>query len=106
MATQITRRAISEPLDEIPPKPLMKRWWFVPAVAAAVLMGMLVLAVVALVMQLRMSHYTAQKKVEAEVARIRALGEPITSDDFYKWHRVPEGTPDITKVWLNVLASF
>src|SRR5262245_45529396 len=104
MTTTLSRRA-SEPLDELPEKPYYKRWWFVPAVAVAVLLGMFVLGVVAVLVSLRMSHYAAVKKVNAEVARIQARGEPITTDDFYAWHQVPAGTPDITQDWLKVLAA-
>jgi hypothetical protein len=104
VTTTLSRRA-AEPLENLPEKPYYKRWWFVPAVAVAVLLGMFVLGVVAILASLRMSHYAAVKKVNAEVARIQASGEPITTEDFYAWHKVPPGTPDITQDWLKVLAS-
>lgn len=106
MTTEISRRSVSEPLDELPPRPIVKRWWFVPAVAAGILLGMFVLAVGLFVWQMRMQHYAAVQELENEVKRIQARGEPVTSDDFYAWHRVPAGTPDITQHWLKVLASF
>lgn len=104
MTTASARRA-SEPLDEVPEKPYYKRWWFVPAVAAAVLLGMVVLGVVALLVSLRMAHYVALQKVQAEVARIQARGEPITTEDFRAFHKVPPGTRDITQDWLKALAA-
>ena len=104
MTTTLSRRA-SEPLDELPEKPYYKRWWFVPAVAVAVLLGMFVLGVAAVLVSLRMSHYEAVKQVKAEVARIQARGEPIAPEDFYAWHKVPPGTPDITQEWLKALAA-
>lgn len=104
MTTAVSRRA-SEPLDELPPKPFYQRWWFVPAVAAAILLGMVVLGVVALLVSLRMAHYAALKQVQDEVARIQARGEPITTADFRAFHKVPPGTRDITQDWLKALAS-
>ena len=104
MTTAVSRRA-SEPLDELPEKPYYKRWWFVPAVAVGVLIGMFVLAVVALLVSLRMAHYAALKQVQAEVSRIQARGEPITTEDFRAYHKVPPGTRDITQDWLKALAA-
>lgn len=104
MTTAVSRRA-SEPLDELPEKPFYQRWWFVPAVAAGVLLGMVVLGVVALLVSLRMAHYVALQKVQEEVARIQARGEPITTEDFRAFHKVPPGTRDITQDWLNALAA-
>jgi hypothetical protein len=103
--TSAVSRGASAPLEELPEKPYYKRWWFVPAVAAGVLLGMLVLAVVALLVSLRMSHYAALQKVQEEVARIQARGEPITTEDFHAFHRVPPGTRDITQDWLKALAA-
>jgi hypothetical protein len=77
-----------------------------PAICAATLAGMALLTVGAVVLQMRLAHHAAIKEVEAEVARIRARGEPITTDDFYAFHRVPAGTTDITDQWIKVLASF
>lgn len=48
----------------------------------------------------------ARQRVESEVARIQAAGEPITTQDLYDYHRVPNDTPDITEFWLKALNSF
>lgn len=101
--TTVPARRVAEPLDEVPEKPYYKRWWFVPVVAAGILVGMFVLAVVALLVSWRMSHYAALKKVEAEVARIQAAGEPITAADMHAYHKVPASKPDITQAWLRAL---
>jgi hypothetical protein len=51
----------------------------------------------------RLAHFAAAKRVETEVARIQARGEPITSEDFYAFHKVPAGTRDITPEWIAAL---
>lgn len=45
----------------------------------------------------------AQDDVNAEVARIQAAGEPITTADMAAFHRVPEGTFDATLLWLDAI---
>ena len=42
----------------------------------------------------------------AEVDRIHAAGEPITSADLHNYHRVPDGVLDATPLWLTALRSF
>jgi hypothetical protein len=49
---------------------------------------------------------TAVRAVQAEVDRIHAVGEPITSDDLHAYHRVPDGVVDSTALWLTALRSF
>jgi hypothetical protein len=105
MTIETDRRSV-EPLVEASAKPVFKRWWFVPALAATALLGMLALTVIAFVLYLYQQSEAARAQVAAEVAKIQARGEPITTEDFYRWHRVPPGTRDITQIWLNVLASF
>lgn len=101
--TALTTRS-SDPPIEAPPPPLLKRRWFIPAVAAGTLLGMIVLAIGLAALAFWLSRAKAQREVAAEVARIQAAGEPVTVKDFYAWHRVPAGTPDLTETWLKILA--
>jgi hypothetical protein len=94
----------SDPPAEAPLPPLLKRRWFVPAVAAGGLLGMIVLAIGLAAFAIWLSRAKAEREVAAEVARIQAAGEPITVKDFYAWHRVPKGTADLTSTWLGILA--
>ena len=48
-------------------------------------------------------HLRAMADVQAEVARIQAAGEPITAEDFARFHRVPQGTTDTTPLWLEAI---
>ena len=50
-------------------------------------------------------HQRALAAVKAEVDRIHAAGEPITTEDLVAFHRVPEGVFDSTPLWLDALAS-
>ncbi len=54
---------------------------------------------------LRGRHQQAARAVQAEVASIHAAGEPITSEDMDKFHRVPEHTFDATPLWMDAIQS-
>ena len=47
----------------------------------------------------RIRHSAELRKVQEEVARIQAAGEPITIEDRYAYFRVPDGVRDITPLW-------
>lgn len=103
MATNAVQPA-AVPLVEGSPPRIWQRRWFVPAAAAGILLGLGVLAIVLFAFVLWQRQSLAQRKVAAEVSRIQAAGEPVTVEDFYAWHRVPAGTPDVTQTWLEVMA--
>src|SRR5262245_4915659 len=48
-------------------------------------------------------HQRAVAAVKAEVARIHAAGQPITTEDMVKFHRVPDGIFDATPLWLDAI---
>ncbi len=82
-----------------------RRWWFLAAVFVVAPLGLLLMAVLAGVVWYFGQHRAALAKVEAEVARIQAAGEPILVDDLYARSQVPPGTRDITPLWLAALNS-
>jgi hypothetical protein len=50
-------------------------------------------------------HQQAARAVRAEVDRIHAGGEPITTEDMVAYHRVPEGTFDATSLWMDAIKA-
>ena len=81
------------------------RWWFVASLVVIAPLLLVVTGILALVLWIMGMHGAAMRKVETEVARIRAAGEPITTADLYARNRVPAGTNDITPLWLAALKS-
>lgn len=79
-------------------------WWFYVTVMFVAPFALLLTAVVAVLLWWKLADLKAAREVKAEVARIQALGEPVTIYDLYAWHRVPEGTNDTTALWLNALS--
>jgi hypothetical protein len=45
----------------------------------------------------------AIRAVKAEVTRIHAAGEPITTEDIIEHHRVPQGVFDATPLWIDAI---
>jgi hypothetical protein len=78
-------------------------WLILGGVAPILLLCSGVLAV-GIWYQVRQS--AAARAVQAEVERIQAAGEPITSADLHAYHRVPDGVVDATPLWLTALRSF
>jgi hypothetical protein len=81
------------------------RFWFLATVLVIAPVLLVVTAILAVVVTIMGQQAAALKKVNAEVARIQAAGEPITSADLYAQGRVPPGTKDITPLWLAALNS-
>lgn len=81
------------------------RWWFIASVVVIAPLLLVVTGVLAVVLWLMGMHGAALRRVNAEVARIQAAGEPITTADLYAHNRVPAGTNDITPLWLAALGS-
>jgi hypothetical protein len=50
-------------------------------------------------------HQQALRAVKTEVSRIHAAGEPITTEDMVKHHRVPEGVLDATPLWIDAIKA-
>jgi hypothetical protein len=82
------------------------RWWLWLGIGVVGPVVLVAMAMVAVYAYFRAESQRAARVVAAEVARIQAAGEPITSVDMYAYHRVPAGVPDLTREWLAVLASF
>jgi hypothetical protein len=82
-----------------------RRWWFLATVFVIAPIGLVLAAVLAFVGWLYGEHAAALAKVRAEVARIQAAGEPITTDDLYARGHVPAGVNDTTRLWLAALGS-
>ena len=81
------------------------RWWFIASVVVIAPLVLVVAGILAVVLWIMGMHGAALRKVEAEVARIQAAGEPITLDELYAHSRVPAGTKDITPLWMTALNS-
>jgi hypothetical protein len=92
------------PAAERQPSPAATSWRVNAFLVLAA--GLLALGLVAGVVYWRFhqQHQQALADVEAEVERIRAAGQPITTEDFVALHRVPEGTADVTPLWLEAIA--
>ena len=50
-------------------------------------------------------RYSAQQRVNAEIARLKAAGEPLTAAELHAQYKVPDGTPDLTAEWSKALAE-
>lgn len=100
-----TDRRVDPEFSAVQPLPA-RRWWIVPALALSALLLLAVLTAAVIALRLRQQHHAAAAAVRAEVRRIQAAGEPITTEDLYAYHRAPPGAADITKQWLDAIQSF
>ncbi len=75
-------------------------WWFYVTVMVTAPFVLMLAAIVGVYVWWKLADMKAAHEVKLEVARIQALGEPVTILDLYAWHRVPEGTSDTTALWL------
>lgn len=96
---------VLDPATDAGRRAARQRWWFLALVFVVAPIGLLLMAVLAVVVWFYGQHAAALAKVREEVARIQAAGEPITTDDLYARSRVPAGTNDITPLWLAALGS-
>ena len=46
------------------------------------------------------------QRVEEELAKIRAAGEPVTPEELNAFYRVPKESADCTDLWLDAIAPF
>jgi hypothetical protein len=68
--------------------------------------GLLVLlAALSVAFYFRGRQQQALRAVQAEIDRIHAAGEPITTEDMVKFHRVPDGTFDATQLWIDAIET-
>jgi hypothetical protein len=105
----MTANVETPPVATDPQSPSARRamwfgWWFYVTVMFVAPFALLLTAVVAVLLWWKLADLKAAREVKLEVARIQALGEPVTIYDLYAWHRVPEGTNDTTALWLNALS--
>src|SRR5262245_33385963 len=104
MATETSDRIVERVMLEH--RKATGRWWVVPLIVLGVFVLLAVLALVAVAVRMRHRHYAAAAQVEREVVRLDARGEPDTTEAPYAFHTAPEGTRDITQVWLEVLRTY
>ena len=102
---------IDTPPDVDPQSPAARRagwlgWWFYFVVVVAAPFALILAAAAAVYLWWKLEDIKATNKVQAEVARIQAAGEPVTIYDLYAYHRVPEGTNDITAQWAAALKLY
>lgn len=93
------------PTEADAPSPAARRarrfgWWFYVTVMVLAPFALVLAGGVAFWLWWKWEDLKAAQEVKAEVARIQALGEPVTIYDLYSWHRVPEGTNDTTALWI------
>ena len=72
---------------------------------AGTLVLIVLLAVGSVWLYFRGRHQQALREVQAKISRIQAAGEPITTEDMVKFHRVPEGTFDATGLWIAAIQA-
>ena len=78
------------------------RWLLLLAV---LLVAPLILGAAILAWRMWSEHRAVTRAIEAEESRLQVAGEPITTEELYAFHRVPDGVPDTTAAWLTALHS-
>lgn len=74
---------------------------------AGKLIGLSLALVLMMLLALLMAWQRQQaQRVEQELARLRAAGEPISPADMEKYYQLPEGREDCTRLWLAACAQF
>jgi hypothetical protein len=91
---------------ELRQKTARRRWWLIAAMGLLVPVALVTIAVVSVFVWLGARQRTALRDVQQEVIRIQSSGEPITTEDLYAVHRVPQGVRDVTPLWEAALNSF
>jgi hypothetical protein len=89
-----------------PAQSWLRRWLIAGLAIAGCLVLSLAVGAGGVLWWLRTRHVTAMRAVEAEVSRIRAAGEPITTEDAYAFHRIADGADDCTPQWLAAFEAF
>ena len=73
------------------------RWWIIGLAISAVALSLFA--------SWRLMWFDPGKRIEEELARIRAMGEPVTPDDLDAFHPSPSAERDTTKLWLAALSK-
>lgn len=82
-------------------KPSLKRY----APCGCVLLMLVLLILVPAVSWMVWSTASA-RRLEDEIAKIRAAGEPVDATDMNEFYRVPSDRRDVTRLWLQVTEAF
>jgi hypothetical protein len=78
-------------------------WWVYAIVAVVAPFALLLAAAACIYLWWKLAEAKAAHEVGLEVARIQANGEPVTTYDLYRYHRVPAGATDTTALWVTAL---
>jgi hypothetical protein len=99
MTTEIARGSPNAPLDRSGGSPLVRGlMWLLLILLIAGLLAAFAAGIFAL--RWWVQDRAAAAKVDREVARLKSAGEPVTTEDLYHLHAVPEGVNDTTAAWL------
>jgi len=93
----------TEPKLALAPRPLSRGVLAIGCVAS--LFVVIGLGAMSVWFYFRGQHQQAIRAVNAEVARIHAAGQPITTEDMVQSHRVPDGVFDATSLWIDAIKS-
>ncbi|HJT34023.1 MAG TPA: hypothetical protein VJ783_18400 [Pirellulales bacterium] len=70
-----------------------------------VLLGGVVVLILLFVAALAIGWLAAKQRVRAELARIRAAGEPVSPEDLEAFYQKPPSDRDTTQLWLDAIAA-
>lgn len=70
-----------------------------------VLLGGGVVLILLFLAALAIGWLAAKQRVRAELARIRAAGEPVSPEDLEAFYQKPPSDRDTTQLWLDVIAA-
>lgn len=73
-----------------------RRWWLYCVIGCFVL-------VFGTVGAFALRTWWMDRQIRAELARIRAAGEPLSAEDLDAMYRLPPGVPDATEQWVRAL---
>ena len=70
-----------------------------------VLLGGVAILILLFMAALGVGWLMAKQRVRAELARIRAAGEPVTPEDLEAFYQKPPAARDTTQLWLDAIAA-
>lgn len=70
-----------------------------------VLLGGVVVLILLFLAALSIGWLAAKQRVRAELARIRAAGEPVSPEDLEAFYQKPPADRDTTQLWLDAIAA-
>jgi hypothetical protein len=100
----IVRRSPDSEID-LPAASLVVRWFVGFLCVLFGLVLLLILGGVFFAFQVWAQNSAAARAVEEEVARLRQSGQPMTVEDLYRFHAVPENIADNSASWLAAQRS-